>query len=188
LGFDLEAALRRLKPQKRTKLLTPREEGDLAWIDDAPVVGQPLLLDTTVYLDTLQGRSPAALDVFISLRTCHHSAVCLSELMHAFGRLSAADARTARALKELRQTVADIPTHRISAPDAEIWGIAGILAGLLFRLGDFARGAERKCLNDALIYLQASKFGLALVTRNLRDFDLLNQLVPDARVLMYRRP
>jgi hypothetical protein len=28
---------------------------------------------------------------------------------------------------------------------------------------------------------------LALVTANVRDFDLLNQLLPDGRVLMYRR-
>jgi hypothetical protein len=101
--------------------------------------------------------------------------------------LNPTDARTPGALKALRQTTRDIPAHRLSAPDVELWGIAGILAGILFRLGSFARGAERKCLNDALVYLQARKLGISVLTGNIRDFDMLNQLVPDGRVMMYRR-
>jgi len=34
-----------------------------------------------------QGRSPVEVDRLITYRLCHHSAVCLSELTHAFGRL-----------------------------------------------------------------------------------------------------
>ncbi|HWE07088.1 MAG TPA: hypothetical protein VG274_10290 [Rhizomicrobium sp.] len=187
MGFDLDAALRWLKPQRRAKPLIRRADDELPWIGDAPPIGPPVLLDSTVYIDTLQGRSPVALDALVSLRTCNHSAVCLSELSHAFGRLNPTDARTPGALKALRQTTRDIPAHRLSAPDVELWGIAGILAGILFRLGSFARGAERKCLNDALVYLQARKLGISVLTGNIRDFDMLNQLVPDGRVMMYRR-
>ncbi len=152
-----------------------------------PPIGAPVLLDTTVYIDTLQGRSPVALDEFIALRACNHSAVCLSELTHAFGRLDPSDSRTAAALAAIAETVRDIPSHRVPVPDAETWGAAGILAGVLFRLGSFPSGAERRCLGDALIYLQARKLGCAVVTGNLKDFDYLNQLVPDGQVLLYRR-
>lgn len=150
-------------------------------------MGGPVLLDTTVYLDTLQGRSPEPLDALISVRTCNHSSVCLSELTHAFGRLNPNDPRTARSLNLIGRTVRDIPSHRLVSPDTATWGEAGVLGGLLFRLGCYAAGAERKCLNDALIYLQGRMSGWPIVTRNTTDFDFLNQLVPDGRVLFYRR-
>jgi hypothetical protein len=187
LSFDLDAALRWLKPQRKNRPLKRRQEDKLSWIADAPAIGSPVLLDSTVYIDTLQGRSPAALDAFITLRTCNHSAVCLSELTHAFGRLSPADLRTAGALKVIGQTFRDIPVHRLAAPDTETWGAAGILAGILFRLGSYAAGAERKCLNDALVFLQGRKMGWPILTGNIADFDFLNQLVPDGRILLYRR-
>lgn len=187
MSFDIEAALRWLKPQRRVQPLTRRKNHELNWIDDTPVIGVPVLLDTTVYIDTLQGRSPCVLDAFIRLRTCNHSAVCLSEMTHVFGRLDPADPRTGRALRAVRETILDIPSHRLSAPDAETWGAAGILAGVLFRLGSYSSGAERKCLNDALVYLQARKLGFPVLTGNLKDFDFLNQLVPDGRVMLYRR-
>lgn len=187
MSFDLDLALRWLKPQRRKRQLRRRPDDDLVWVDQVPAVGAPVLLDTTVYIDTLQGHSPVALDAFISLRTCNHSSVCLSELTHAFGRLSPADTRIDRALKVVGQTIRDIPEHRLVEPDADIWGAGGILAGMLFRLGSYAAGTERKCLNDSLVYLQARKLGWPVVTGNLQDFDFLNQLVPDGRILLYRK-
>jgi hypothetical protein len=82
LGFDLDATPRWLKPQRKRRPLNRRPDGKLDWVDQVPTIGTPVLLDATVYIDTLQDRSPAVLDSFISLRTCNHSAVCLSELTH----------------------------------------------------------------------------------------------------------
>ena len=73
------------------------------------------------------------------------------------------------------------------APDIETWGAAGILAGILFRLGSYTAGAERKCLNDALVFLQGCKLDWPILTGNVVDFDFLNQLVLDGRILLYRR-
>jgi hypothetical protein len=187
LSFDLGAALRWLKPQRKRRALSRRPDDRLGWIDRVPTVGAPVLLDTTVYIDTLQGRSPPSLDAFISLRTCNHSSVCLAELTHVFARLSPADPRTEGSLKAIGQTIRDIPSHRLNAPDDEMWGTSGILAGMLFRLGSYPAGAERKCLNDALVYLQGRKLGWPVVTGNITDFDFLNQLVPDGRILLYRK-
>jgi hypothetical protein len=54
-------------------------------------------------------------------------------------------------------------------------------------VGSYAAGTEQRCLNDALVYLQGRKQGWPVVTGNVSDFDLLNQLVPDGRILVYRK-
>ena len=71
----------------------------------------------------------------------------------------------------------------------DFWVRAGILAGLAFRLRKLPKnlGHERKFLHDALLYLQARKLGFAVLTRNIGDFDLLNQLVPGGDILLYRQ-
>lgn len=161
----------------------------MPWVDDEPLVGGPLLLDTSVYIDLLQGRTPEPVDRLIQARLCDHSAVCVAELTHAFGRLDPAHRDTRITLREIRKTVnEDIAPHRLHAPGTDEWRSAGILAGLVFRLRKLpkARGHERKLLNDALLYLQARKLGCTVLTRNVVDFDILNQLVSSGRVLFYR--
>jgi predicted nucleic acid-binding protein len=189
LKFDLAGALRSIKPQRLSAPLARRPDVELPWAVAEPLVGAPLLLDTTVYLDVLGGRSPDEADNLLRFRICNHSAVCLAELTHAFGRLDPRRRDTKSTLKILRDTIADIPAHRLHAPDTEAWGAAGMLAGTLFRLGGLpaGQGLERKLLNDALLYLQARKLGCAVLTANIRDFDFLNQLAPGGRFVVYKR-
>jgi predicted nucleic acid-binding protein len=165
---------------------TRRADAELPFVEETALVGPPLLLDTCVYLDVLQGRSPKALDDLLQVRLNHHSAVCLAELTHVFGRLDPDHPGTHAVLRQMMATIDDIPLHRVVTPDADVWGTAGVLAGMLFRLGGFQPGQEKTCLHDALLHLQAYKAGLVLVTRNLRDFDLLDQLLPGGRLLFYR--
>jgi hypothetical protein len=42
-------------------------------------------------------------------------------------------------------------------------------------------------MNDATLYLHALANGQAILTRNLRDFDVLNQVLPEGEVLFYER-
>ncbi|MET3581990.1 putative nucleic acid-binding protein [Mesorhizobium robiniae] len=188
MAFDLRSALRSLKPQKLVARLERRPDSDLSWAGDEPPVGGVLLLDTSVYLDVLQGRTPEAVDDLLTYRLCHHSAVCLAELTHVFGRLNPAHKTTKTVLKAVNETIEDIPAHRLHAPDATAWGRAGVVAGLLFRLGHLPKGEghERRFLNDALIHHQAGLLGATVLTGNIRDFDYLNQLVPSVRVIFYR--
>ncbi len=154
------------------------------------MIGGPLLLDTTVYIDLLHGVTPRDVDSLLELRTCNHSAVSLAELTHAFGRLDPADPDTKSALKQIHGVIArDIPPRRLHAPESDTWGAAGILAGMAFRLRKLPKkqGYERALLNDALLYLQARKLGCAVLTRNVVDFDVLNQLIPGGQILFYRR-
>ena len=189
MPFDLQGTLRRLKPHKRLERLTRRSDSELAWASDQPLIGSPLLLDTCVYLDVLQGRTPEAVDQLLTYRVCHHSAVCLAELTHVFGRLDPAHPSTSGVLQTIRGVIEDIPRHRLHAPETAIWGEAGMLAGELFRLGDAPKGAghERRYLNDALICLQARSIGASILTGNVGDFDFLNQLRPGVAIILYRR-
>jgi hypothetical protein len=55
-------------------------------------------------------------------------------------------------------------------------------------LGNLPGGAghERRFVNEALIILQARQVGASLLTGNIRDFDLLTQIVSSARIILYR--
>ena len=187
MSFDLRRAERALKPQARGALKA-RPERELRWAESEAKAGVPLLIDTTVYLDTLQGRTPTVVDDLLRYRSIFHSAVCLTEVTHAFGRLDPTHSGTRKALAALGGAIDDIPRHRLFAPDTDLWGKAGMLAGkaLRFRRIPPGRDQERKLLNDSLIYLQARKVGAAVLTRNLRDFDLLEQLVPSGAVIFYK--
>jgi predicted nucleic acid-binding protein len=186
LSFDLARAERALKPQARGALKVRPESGQ-RWAEGEAKAGVPLLLDATVYIDVLQGRTSPAIDDLLRYRSIFHSAVCLAELTHAFGRLDPAHAGTRKALDALAGAIEEIPRHRLFAPDTELWGKAGMLAGKALRMGRIppGQGQERKLLNDSLIYLQARKVGAAVLTRNVRDFDLLAQLVPSGAVVFY---
>lgn len=90
-------------------------------------------------------------------------------------------------LDNLAGVIGDIPRHRLEdAISAGILLEAGILSGLVFRLGGFQPGQEAAALNDATIYPHAPERGYTVLTRNIRDFDLMNQITPSGRVVFYR--
>jgi predicted nucleic acid-binding protein len=70
-------------------------------------------------------------------------------------------------------------------PDTDIWREAGVLSGALARLQGYRKDQRRRILNDALLFASARKYGCAVLTRNLIDFDFLQQLDPSGRVLFY---
>ena len=185
MSFDLAASFRRLKPQRVTSPLIRRPDADLA-IVGAPVgPGAELMLDTCVYIDVLQGRTPQAVDDLLTLRINNHSTVALAELTHLFGRLDPGHSGTAAALRELRGVISDIPAHRLLRPSARVAGEAGMLAGLAARLASVRHGVE--LLNDAMLLLHAAEAGCTLLTHNVSDFDRLQQLIPTAQVVFYHR-
>lgn len=187
LVFDLGTTLRRLKPEKRTRPLVRRADDALPFVDQQQNAGPPLLLDTTVYVDVLQGRSPASLDALLRVRQINHSSVALSELTHLFGRLDPANPQTKSILAQIKGTIDDIPHHRLSAPSVQAMASAGIVAGLMARLKGLAKVDQQLFLNDACLVLQAIESGSILVSRNIFDMDLIDQIVPGGRVLFYRR-
>lgn len=183
MGFDLEASERRIKPQRRGKPLRRRADEDLPLLAHA-TAGPELLLDTCVYLDVLRGAAPACVDRLLELRHSHHCAVVVAELTHALGRLQPEHEATAHALATLRGVVGDIPSHRLSCPSTSIFAEAGMLAGLVCRLS--RRAPSVALLNDATIFLHGRATGRSVLTGNLADFDLFDQLLPGSELIFYR--
>lgn len=184
---DLARSLRRIKPERLTRRLSRRDDGDLDFASDAPLIGLPLLLDTCVYVDGLEGCLPSRVETLLKTRTLMHLSVVLGELSHNFGRLDPRHPNTRRCLDELAGMIEGIPRHRLD--DAISAGVvleAGIVSGLIFRLGGFQPDQEVTALNDATIYLHAAERGYMVLTRNIRYFDFMNQIVPSGRVLFYR--
>jgi hypothetical protein len=185
-GFDFDAAQRwaRFDPQKT---LARRRDDELPFVGEALTSGQPLLLDTCVYIDQMQDRSPEILDLLIDRRQVNHSTVAIQELMHAVGALSPKDARTPAVISEIRRVIQAMPAHRVFAPEPDILGKAALLSGMLRRLQGHAPGARLRALQDCVLFLQAQKLGFAVLTANISDYDFLLQLIPAGRVLFYRR-
>jgi predicted nucleic acid-binding protein len=185
--FDLRRSLRRIKPHRFIGSIQRRPKTELRYAQGAPAPGRELLLDTCVYIDVLQGDTPAEVDALLRHRTVNHLAVCVAELTHGFGRLDPRHPGTDSVLRAIAQTVEAIPPHRLETASADVVIEAGILAGLVFRLCGHQPGREVAALNDAILYLHAMTNGLELLTRNVREFDVMNQVLPDGRVLFYDR-
>jgi len=181
----LDQSLRRLKPEKHRKSLTYRDRAVLPFLADLKPPFPKLLLDTTVYVDLLQNRLPAEADIALRAGSLWHSTVSEAELAALTGLLDPAQSKTKTAIAQIAASIDRWPTHRILTPDREIWREAGILAGLIARLQHYGPNERRKALNDALIFLTGIKYGCAVLTRNITDFDLLMQLDPRGQVLFY---
>jgi len=165
--------------------LSRRDDSELEFVPAAPEAGAELLLDTCVYIDVVQGRTPPQVDRLLGLRILNHSTIALAELTHLFGRLDPANATTRPALTRLGQAVDMIPPHRLNAPSPRAFAEAGMLCGLAARLTGDANSPA--LMMDALLMLHATQSGRVLLTRNIRDFDRLQQLEPRSRILFYRQ-
>jgi hypothetical protein len=185
-AFDFDAARRwaRFDPQKT---LARRRDEDLPFVHPSLIAGQGLLLDTFVYIDQMQDRSPQVMDELIAQRQVNHSTVAIQELMHTVGALDPSDARTVGVIAEIRKQIRAMPPHRIFAPDVEVLGRAALLSGILCRLQGYEKDGKLRALQDCVLFLQAQKLGLVVLTANIVDYDVLLQLIPVGRALFYRR-
>jgi hypothetical protein len=184
--FDFDAARRwaRFDPQKT---IARRDDAALPFVRANLLGGQGLLIDTCVYIDQMQDRSPQVLDDLIAQRQINHSTVAIQELMHTVGVLNPLDARTAGVITEIGKQIKAMPPHRIFPPDAEVLGRAALLSGILCRLQGYGKDAKLRALQDCVLFLQAQKLGLVVLTANVGDYDILLQLIPAGRVLFYRQ-
>ena len=183
---EVRRTLRRLRPAERRTKLEYRDRSQLPFIEQLGLVPK-LMLDTTVYIDELQGRLPRDVEISLRATSVWHSTVTECELSALAGLLAPDHRDSARAIEQVTKTIERRPSHRIVNPDRETWREAGVIAGLLARLQQYGKTEQRRILNDALIFLSATKAGLAVLTRNVSDYDLLMQLVPQGRAIFYDR-
>ena len=184
--FDFDAARRwaRFDPQRT---LARRGDDELPFINAGLIGGQALLLGTCVYIDQMQDRSPQVMDELIAQRLVNHSTVAIQELMHTVGVLNPLDARTAGVIDEIGKQIKAIPQHRIFVPDIDVLGRAALLSGILCRLQGYGKDGKLRALQDCVLFLQAQKLGLVVLTANVSDYDILLQLIPTGRALFYRQ-
>jgi hypothetical protein len=185
-AFDFDAARRWARFDPRTTLAR-RDDEELPFVNARLIGGQGLLLDSCVYIDQMQDRSPKLLDDLIAQRQVNHSTVAIQELMHTVGALSPSDTRTAGVIAEIGKHIKTMPPHRIFVPDAEVLGRAALLSGILCRLQGYEKDGRLRALQDCVLFLQAQKLGLVVLTANVSDYDILLQLIPTGRALFYRQ-
>ncbi|MCJ2089491.1 type II toxin-antitoxin system VapC family toxin [Methylobacterium sp. E-005] len=150
----------------------------------APVA---LVLDTGAYIHGAAGRLPADLKRLLGRVLLFHCAVALAEL--AVG-IAAADPHGPawQALRDhYAELFAQIPDTRLLTPDAQTFAAAGILSGTLGRPRGYQSHQRTACLADALIFPPATRAGLPVLTANRDAFDLIQQLAPEGRFVLYER-
>lgn len=182
---DPGRAWRRLRPEDRRTPLAARSADALPSLSADIGRGTKLLYDTTVYIDQLQAKLPGEVSRALELADAWHRSVAIAELAHATTRLDPKREDYRAVVAAVLRALDAIPARRVLTPDVLLWRDAGMLDGLMARLEGRPRGDRRRTLNDALTLLLARRHGIAVLTRNRRDFDLLPQLVPAARVLFY---
>jgi hypothetical protein len=185
-GFNFDAALRWGRFDSE-KALRRRNDDELPFLGDVAFAGPDLLLDTCVYIDLMQDRAPTVVDSLLDVRSTNHSTVAIQELMHTTGVLEPNHPGTKAVLAQVRTAIEGMRPHRILLPDANLLGRAALLSGIVCRIQGFQKDDRYRCLQDCTLFLQAKKYGLVLLTGNIRDFDILLQLLPDVGVLFYRR-
>ena len=161
----------------------PRPDSELTSIADLPAAGSlALVADTNVYINDAAGRLPALVEAALDRTILFHCSVCVGEIATGVANGDP----THKGWKETRAVYAEvlgaIPSTRLLTPDDQVWCEAGLVAGILAR----TQGLQRKeLLNDALILLSAAKSGLAVLTSDRDDYDLLHQLCPEAHFVVY---
>lgn len=185
MSSEFQSTLRRLKPEKHQHPLKRRPESALQFLGSGSRPAK-LLYDTSVYIDILQNRFPQDGELMLRATEAWHSPVTESELAAACGLLDPSHPGTRQIVEQITAIIERRPAYRTIAPDSEIWREAGILSGTLARLQGIAKDQRRRILNDALLFASARKYGCTVLTRNLVDFDLLQQLDPSGRVLFYK--
>ncbi len=180
--------LARYDPAAWTATIAYRARADLPF-DAAAVDGAvPVMLDTTVYLDALKPPGlPAAVATLVARNVVLHCSVACAELAVSVGHLDPAHPRTAMHRAPLLEILSRMAPTRIVAPSADAWTEAAIVAGILARTQGYAREARRAVLHDAMILLTAVEARAVLISRNVRDMDLLLRFWPHAKVLLYDR-
>lgn len=186
MSSDFQKVLRRLKPEKHRHRLKRRSDAELTFLDVKSDRPRSFLYDTTVYVDILQGRFPEAGEPLLRAVDAWHSTVAENELSSTCGVLAPAHPDTKDVIRQISGIVNRMSPYRSLAPDRQVWQEAGVLSGILARIQGLSRPDRRQILNDALIFATARKYGHAVLTRNIADFDLLQQLDPAGRVMFYR--
>jgi predicted nucleic acid-binding protein len=186
LSTDLDASIRRRKPEKRLRQLATRPGSELTSVGDLPASGAvALVADTNVYIHNAAGRLPPAVEALLDRTILFHCSVCVGEIATGVANGDPTHPGWKDTRADYAEVLGSIPATRLLTPDAQVWTDAGVVAGTLARTQAFQPHQRKELLNDALILLTASKVGLAVLTSDQDHYDLLQQLCPESRFIAY---
>jgi predicted nucleic acid-binding protein len=186
LTIDLQACLRRTKPEKRWRALKPRSSAELVAVADVFLHGRPAVVpDTNVYILYAAGRLPPAVRSIVKFGLLSHCSVCASELATGVANADPKHPKWSELRDYYETLIMDWPSTRLLNPTPTIWTEAGLIAGTLARMQGFQRNERKECLNDALIFLTAAAAGLPVLTSNRSEFDLIQQLAPHGQFIHF---
>lgn len=144
-----------------------------------------MLLDTCVCLDGGKGKLPPGAQRLVAGSPLFHCSVAIAEITYAFGRLDPRHSDTQATLAFLGEVLRRVRVDRTVAPNREAYVEAGIVTGTLVRTQKLGPADRRKLMHDVLVFLTARQIGCPVLTANTKDFDLIQQLAPDGKVVYY---
>jgi predicted nucleic acid-binding protein len=184
LSFDLDAILRRLKPEKHRAQLRPRAASGVIAADQLASGPAVLVPDTAIYIEVASGRLSPAARALLADAIQFHCVVALSELMQGVAMHDPGRPDHAAVRRYYADLIRAVPASRLLVPDDDAWMRAGVMTGTLARTQGYQPHQRKELMADALIYLSAVKAGLAILTPNAGDFGLLQQLDGTGRVIV----
>ena len=143
------------------------------------------MLDTNVYINIAAGRAGEAVRDAVDRAILFHCSVALAELATGVANADPSRPKWPQMRDHYVALFAAIPGSRLLTPGPDTWVDAGIIAGMLARTQGFQSHQRKECLNDTLILLTAAKAGLAVLTADRGDFDLIQQIAPEGRFIYY---
>jgi predicted nucleic acid-binding protein len=174
LSIDLASAVRKRKPAKRKARLLPRPQHELVALTALEAGPTALMLDTHVYINIAAGRAGEAVRDAVDRAILFHCSVALAELATGVANADPSRPKWSQMRDHYVALFAAIQGSRLLTPDPDTWVDAGIQSH-----------QRKESLNDTLILLTAAKAGLAVLTANCGDFDLIQQIAPESRFIYY---
>ena len=185
MTYDLGAILRQIKPEKIRTQIEADHIGKPENRLDAETALGALVLDTMVYIEMAGGRVDETTRAILRSSLQHHSIVALTELAQGLAAANPDRPDYKRVRLYYLDLIKAVPRSRLLLPDADVWMRAGVIAGLLSRTQNFQPHQRQALHADALIFLSATKAGLPLVTRNVRDFALIRHIHGAGRIVPF---
>ena len=120
MTIDLEALLRRCKPEKRRTQRRPRPIEQL--VEARAVAGNPrmtLVPDTNVYIRNISGTLPAEVENLLDNALMWHCSVCVAEITVGIANYDPAAREWRRVRRRYGILLGSIPDTRLLVPDSE---------------------------------------------------------------------
>ena len=122
LNIDLDAAIRRRKPEKRVHQLITRPDAELTSAADLPPAGPvALVADTNVYINDAGGRLPAHVEVLLDRTILFHCSVSVGEIATGVANGDPTHKRWKDTREVYAEVLGAIPATRLLTPDAQVW-------------------------------------------------------------------